>query len=280
MVAGQCKVTRAARDCQEEEKIAVVRPLVPKRLTLPALWVLRSEDVVTRNTRPSMISPLQVEELEREGNPDEKDMDRYLKAHDDLQTVLRVYEGVLDGKNTLPLTNNLADLATGGARGPLGNGRCVDSSDDDEPLVSREVIRRAATAVVGQRSGEQSGGRGDDSGGRSSPATANLLDLDLEESAPLEAGAGVGGRASAGGGMLVAYNAGQFNANNARGASGSAAGFDSSSSAALGSTTPSNFPSETGAVFGSNPAGSSYGGGGDSGAGFGESARLFFLLSV
>ncbi|CAM9958825.1 unnamed protein product [Ascophyllum nodosum] len=71
--------------------------------------------------------------------------------------------------------------------------------------------------------------------------------------------------------MLVAYNAGQFNANNARGASGSAAGFDSSSSAALGSTTPSNFPSETGAVFGSNPAGSSYGGGGDSGAGFAPS---------
>lgn len=37
-------------------------------------------------------------------------MDRYLKAHDDLQTVLRLYEGVLDGKTTLPL----------GRSGPVG----------------------------------------------------------------------------------------------------------------------------------------------------------------
>ena len=30
MVAGPCKVARAARDCQEEEKITVVRPIVLK----------------------------------------------------------------------------------------------------------------------------------------------------------------------------------------------------------------------------------------------------------
>ena len=31
MVAGPCNKARAAQDCQEEEKIADVRPIVPKR---------------------------------------------------------------------------------------------------------------------------------------------------------------------------------------------------------------------------------------------------------
>ena len=34
MVAGPCKVARTAQDCQEEEKIAVVRPIVPKGLII------------------------------------------------------------------------------------------------------------------------------------------------------------------------------------------------------------------------------------------------------
>lgn len=203
---------------------------------------------------------LQVEELERDGNPDEKDMDRYLKAHDDLQTVLRVYEGVLDGKETLPLSS----LNSGGAKSALGNGRRQNGSDDDESLVAGGISKGAKMPRSRGRGGEAES----DSGGRASPVTGNLLDL--EENAPLEAGAG---------GMLVAFDPGQFNATHTRGGSGSAAGFDSSSSVAQGSTTASNFPSETGAVYGSNAAASSNGGGGgggDSGAGFGERARIFF----
>ncbi|CAM9271567.1 unnamed protein product, partial [Scytosiphon promiscuus] len=64
-----------------------------------------------------------VEELGREGSPDEKDMDRYLTAHDDLQTVLRVYEGVLNGDKTLPLSR-------GGGGGARGTGEATAAAED------------------------------------------------------------------------------------------------------------------------------------------------------
>lgn len=225
-----------------------------------------------------------VEELERVGNPDEKDMRRYLNAHDDLQTVLRVYEGVLDGNETLPLKRTGVGSAGGGGgnggvvagvgmAGAFDNGVHADSSDDELPAEGAGAAVKKGTRAGGRRSrGGGSGGGGRDSGeggassGRTSPAMGNLLDL--EENTPLEMG--MAGESA--GGMMVAYSAGQFSTNHAGGGGGSAAGFDSSSSAAPGSTTASNFPSETGAVYGSNNFGSSNGGGGgDSAAGFGKS---------
>lgn len=253
---------------------------------------------------------LQVEELNAGGNPDEKDMDRYLKAHDDLQTVLRVYDGVLDGNEPLPLSRGAAGAgsagtgeATAAAEAAFaaarangyghGHGGAYSSDDDsvEDGGASGEGARAktAAAAAVGA------------SGGRSSPAKGNLLDL--EENAPLETtmtGEGAGG-------MMVAYADGQFmasNTNSVGGVSGvGGLGFDSASSGGggpQGSTTASNFASasDTGAVYGSNQFGSnnlgsnigsnnfgssnfsSGGGVGEGSSGFGEwqDLRLYYRL--
>ena len=48
MVAGPCKVARAAQDCQEEEKIAVVRPIVPKGSRSQNSSNLRSNFLLSR----------------------------------------------------------------------------------------------------------------------------------------------------------------------------------------------------------------------------------------
>lgn len=70
-------------------------------------------------TKNAALCGEKVEQLQTSDNPDEKEMDRHLKAHDDLQTVLRLYEGVLDGKKTLPLrrSRRIGDVgaAAGGA---------------------------------------------------------------------------------------------------------------------------------------------------------------------
>lgn len=243
-----------------------------------------------------------VEELNAAGSPDEKDMDRYLKAHDDLQTVLRVYDAVLDGNEPLPLSRGAADAAargTGeasaaaeaafaaaaGANGNSGGGGAYSSDDDsveDGAVGGGKGARAKAAGAAGA------------SGGRSSPAKGNLLDL--EENAPLETGMTGEGA----GGMLVAYaGGGQFmasNTNSVGGVSGvsgvsgvGGVGFDSSSSGPQGSATASNFASasDTGAVYGSNQFGSnsnqfgsnnfgssnfsSGGGGGEGPSGFGKS---------
>lgn len=241
-------------------------------------------------------------------SPDEKDMDRYLKAHDDLQTVLRLYEGVLDGKTTLPLNRSATGLAgvSGGGDGDEGvelgfgafeggAGRGVgatgDESSDDDSLNNGRVGRKKADpgrggkqrGVGGPRPRTASGGG--ESSGRASPTKGNLLDL--EENAPLDMGAADGG-----GGMMVAYTGGRFEANtNYNGPGGGsvtgAAGYDRTSSASFGSGTASNIPSETGAMYGSNTFNSSNNGsafsgqaargqtgGGDGGAGFGERCHI------
>lgn len=247
-----------------------------------------------------------MEQLERVDNPDEKDMDRYLKAHDDLQTVLRVYEGVMDSKTALPLQRSgLAGAGAGAGARSTG----AEISDDDS-LQGGEGAGGEGGEGGGRRKKRTGGGRrraregsaasraravegaqaGTSSSGRASPAKGNLLDL--EENAPLEmgmAGAGTGN-------MTVAYTDGRFSANHGgaggggggAGGASSTAGYDSSSSAAQGSTTASNFPSETGAVYGSNTFASSNGGSnlsaqagvqsgaGDSAAGFGESTVFLF----
>lgn len=214
-------------------------------------------------------------------------MDRYLKAHDDLQTVLRIYEGVLDGKETLPLRRtDGGGLMGGDAYSDTGEGQegfgaivGVDSSDDDSLVQGPAPVRRKG--MDGDGDGDSGGGGGGDEGaggdararahdsglggeaernssGRGSPAKGNLLDL--EENAPLDmrlTGRGAGG-------MMVEYSGGQFSANHQQsgvgggvgGTNSGAAGFDSTSSAAHGSTTASNFNSDTGAVYGSNTFGS------------------------
>lgn len=226
------------------------------------------------------------------GNPDEKDLDRYLKAHDDLQTVLRVYEGVVDGSEALPLSRG----GGGGGGGTRGTG---------EATAAAEAAFAAAAVAAAKSNGAgnavENGGAAKNgtaaaaaaattaSGGRSSPARGNLLDL--EENTPLETsmtGEGAGG-------MLVAYTDGQFMAstsNSVGGVSGlGGVGFDSFSGAAQGSATASNYASasDTGAVYGSNQFGSNHnsssnnlgstnfgsgGGGGDGSSGFGERAIL------
>lgn len=229
-----------------------------------------------------------VEELQQVGNPNENEMDRYLKAVDDLQTVLGIHDGVLDGKKTLPLSRG-GGGGGGSARGSTGeataaaeaafaataassNGHHRGSgtsgvfSSDDESLensgggggggtAGRAAAAAAASAAAAAEAAERS------SGGRSSPARGNLLDL--EENTPLEAGMLTGHGA---GGMMVAFANGQFMAstntaatNSVGGVSGlsgveGVSGFNSSSSAGRGSTTTaSNFASasDTGAVYGS-----------------------------
>eukprot|EP00752_Nemacystus_decipiens_P002649 g2479.t1 len=64
-----------------------------------------------------------VEELNAAGHAD--DMDPYLKAHDDLQTVLRVYDAVLDGDESLPLSRGAA-----GAIAAKGKGN-TDGADNN-----------------------------------------------------------------------------------------------------------------------------------------------------
>lgn len=223
----------------------------------------------------------QVEYMESGGNPDEKDMDRYLKAHDDLQTVLRLYESVLDGKTSLPLRRpgeadensdrggeKLSGVELGvfdrnGEEAPAEGG--VDGANGESAVKagSGQGGKRRARGAKAARAG----GNGSDDR-PPSPAKGNLLDL--EEDEPLQAGLNGAG----GGGLMVPYTGGGLQAN-------ASTGTDSASSVAFGSTTGSNFPSETGAVYGSNTFGSSNGGsafssmapafGGGSDSGFGES---------
>ncbi|CAN0011575.1 unnamed protein product, partial [Ectocarpus sp. 13 AM-2016] len=220
-----------------------------------------------------------VEDLGQSGNPDEKDLDRYLKAHDDLQTVLRVYEGVVDGSETLPLSRR------GGGGGARGTGEATAAAEAVFAATAA-AAKSNGTAYSGDDNAVENGGAAKNgaagegtvaaaataSGGRSSPARGNLLDL--EENTPLETsmtGEGAGG-------MMVAYTDGQFMAstsNSVGGVSGlGGAGFDSSSGAGQGSATASNYASasDTGAVYGSNQFGSinfgSGGGGGDFSSGF------------
>lgn len=224
-----------------------------------------------------------VEELNSAGNPDEKDMDRYLKAHDDLQTVLRVYDSVLDGNEALPLSRGAtAAAAAGRSTGQAtaaaeaafaarvngnGDGGGAYTSDDDSV---EDGGGGGGSAAEGGGRGARRGraaaaAAGAASGGRSSPAKGNLLDL--EENAPLETGMTGEGA----GGMMVAYADGRFMASNTNtntnsvggvsglsGVSGVGMGFDSSSSGPQGSATASNYASasDTGAVYGSNQFGS------------------------
>lgn len=234
---------------------------------------------------PSPLVRRKVEELNAGGNPDEKEMDRYLKAHDDLQTVLRVYDAVLDGNEPLPLSRGAAagaavrgtgeaTTAAEAAFAATANGNASSgggySSDDEstEGGVGRRGARAAKAAGA--------------SGGKSSPAKGNLLDL--EENAPLETdmtGEGAGG-------MMVAYaGGGQFmasNTNSVGGVSGvGGVGFDSTSSGPQGSATASNYASasDTGAVYGSNQFGSNLGSNNvgssqfSSGGGVGEGPSAF-----
>eukprot|EP00903_Cladosiphon_okamuranus_P013042 g12167.t1 len=218
------------------------------------------EDVVdqTRGLVEQVIK--KVEELNVAGNPDEKDMDRYLKAHDDLQTVLRVYDAVMDGNEPLPLSRGAAGTAVRGtgeataaaeaafaaaaAAASNGNAGGGAYSSDDESVENGVGGKGARAKGAGA------------SGGKNSPPKGNLLDL--EENAPLETGMTGEGA----GGMLVAYaGGGQFmasNTNSVGGVSGVSGvgglGFDSSSSGPQGSATAS--ASDTGAVYGSNQFGS------------------------
>ncbi|CAM9280556.1 unnamed protein product, partial [Ectocarpus sp. 6 AP-2014] len=152
-----------------------------------------------------------VEDLGQSGNPDEKDLDRYLKAHDDLQTVLRVYEGVVDGSETLPLSRRGGGGGGGGAR---GTGEATAAAEAAFAATAAAAKSNGA-AYGGDDNAVENGGAARNgaaagaavattSGGRSSPARGNLLDL--EENTPLETpmtGEGAGG-------MMVAYTDGQF----------------------------------------------------------------------
>lgn len=209
-----------------------------------------------------------MEELERGDNPNEKDMDCCLKAHDDLQTVLRVYESVLDGNESLPLkrTGEAGDEGGDAFSDGYEGGSMIDSNDDDDDDNNSLVRGKAGLRKRGAGSSTSSS--------RASPARGNLLDL--EENEPLDAALSQGGE-SAVGSMLVAYNAGRFSANHSGTGGGTSINgnnFDSASSAALGSVSASNFASDTGAVYGSGADG------GDSAAGFGETSFLAFFLPL
>lgn len=218
--------------------------------------------------------------MESGGNPDERDMDRYLKAHDDLQTVLRIYESVMDGKTSLPLRRPGLDAGDanreeeGGLSGvDLGGSDVLgleSTEDNGNDLLNDEDRKSKAGSVRGSRRRSR-GGRprtrsGTDNTRHASPAKGNLLDL--EENEPLEMGLDAGG-----GGILVPYTGGVFQANT------TGTGADSASSAAFGSESGSNFQSETGAVYGSSNGGSTFSGqaptygiSGDNVTGFGELA--------
>eukprot|EP00904_Undaria_pinnatifida_P003699 jgi/Undpi1/1332/HiC_scaffold_11.g04724.m1 len=233
-----------------------------------------------------------VEELGRGGNSDEKDMDRYLKAHDDLQTVLRVYEAVLDGNETLPLKRG-ADAASalggaaagngssggvsgiggvGGSGGGAGGGGANGagdgggfSSDEEGEVVEGGKGAGGAGGVVRKKRGGSGSGRrrhrrpNRESGGSSGRRSSR------------DSGGGSSGRNSPTKGNLLDLEentplemgmAGELAGGmmvaysagrfSANSASGGPAVFDSSSSAAQGSATASNFASDTGAVYGSN----------------------------
>ncbi|CAM9831610.1 unnamed protein product, partial [Choristocarpus tenellus] len=61
----------------------------------------------------------------------EAEMDRYLKAHDDLLAVVRLYDDVASGKTTLPLTWTGAGKGRGGGGGARGIGEVDDSPEDE-----------------------------------------------------------------------------------------------------------------------------------------------------
>lgn len=265
------------------------RACPPPSLPLPA--ITRQRVFLHRTFSrhfPVDIESKQVEELNGGGNHDEKDMDRYLKAHDDLQTVLRVYDGVLDGNEPLPLSRG------------SGGGRSLGEATASAEAAFAAAAANGKNGTYSSDDSAEGGGGGDAGGGKgggaaaagtgtNSPAKGNLLDL--EENAPLETGMTGEGA----GGMLVAYTDGQFMASNTHGGVGfggvsgvGGAGFGSSSSNQPGSSaTASNFASasDTGAVYGSNQFGSnnqstgnqfgssnfgSVGGGGEGPSGFGE----------
>lgn len=200
-------------------------------------------------------------------------MDRYLKAHDDLQTVLSLYESVLEGDTDLPLKRT--DIVTNKkGRGDTGSGGAsgvVDSSEDesldgDASHGPNDTKSRGAVVAKGGSEGNSA-----NSSGRASPQKGNLLDL--EENQPLAMDDLRAGLASANfGNSFRAHQGGPT-------AVGAGEGVLNSSS-----TVASNFPSETGATYGSNTLASgsdwsAFGGqrqplrSADSGSGFGEQRR-------